>query len=140
MQTADLSTGNPIDIMNDWSDKTILVAEDVPANYMLIEAVLKTKRAKIIWAQNGQEAVEACIADNGIDLILMDIKMPEMNGLDATKAIRKFRPEIPIIAQTAFSYYLNEVDILNAGCQKVLFKPLSPENLINSILEYLHKE
>ena len=123
--------------MDDWSDKTILVAEDVAANYMLIQAVLSTKNAKVIWAQNGREAVEVCEENDRIDLVLMDIRMPEMNGLEATREIKKIRKNLPIVAQTAFTYNHEEVDILAAGCQKVLIKPISPSVLLDSITEYL---
>ena len=121
--------------MHDWSDKTILVAEDVAANYMLIEAVLGMTRAKIIWAQNGREAVELCLNNDGIDLVLMDIRMPEMNGIDATRAIKKLRTDLPIIAQTAFSYNHESDLIIQAGCIKVITKPISPDTLLSSILE-----
>ena len=124
--------------MQDWSDKTILVAEDVAANYMLIEAVLGMTRVKLLWAQNGREAVEACVENDRIDLVLMDIRMPEMNGLDATRAIKKFRNNLPIIAQTAFSYNHEDEEIIKAGCLKVITKPISPQVLISSIEECMH--
>jgi len=137
MSTANLTSTNPIKAMQDWSDKTILVAEDVAANYMLIEAVLGMTKAKVLWAQNGREAVEACVENDGIDLVLMDIRMPEMNGLDATRAIKKFRKDLPIVAQTAFSYNHEDEEILKAGCLKVITKPISPKVLISSITEYM---
>jgi len=124
--------------IQDWSGKTILVAEDVAANYMLIEAVLSMTKATLIWAQNGREAVEACFENDGIDLVLMDIRMPEMNGLDATRAIKRFRHDLPIIAQTAFTYNREEEQIIEAGCIKVITKPISPEILINSIVEFMN--
>jgi CheY-like chemotaxis protein len=137
MRTVNLKSPNPVVRMQDLSDKTILVAEDVAANYMLIEAVLGITRAKIIWAQNGREAVEACIENESIDLVLMDIRMPEMNGIDATREIKKFRSELPIIAQTAFSYNNEEEKILEAGCIKVITKPISPQVLLASITEHM---
>jgi CheY-like chemotaxis protein len=123
--------------MDDWSDKTILVAEDVAANYQLIEAVLGTTSARIIWAQNGKEAVKACLENHEIDLVLMDIQMPEMNGLDATREIMKHRHDLPIIAQTAFSYNHENEAIMQAGCVMVLTKPISPRTLINSIRDHI---
>ena len=126
-----------MNLAQDWSDKTILVAEDVAANYLLIEAVLAMTRATVIWAQNGREAVEACIQNEGIDLVLMDIRMPELNGIDATRAIKSFRRNLPIIAQTAFNYNNEGEMILEAGCSKVITKPVSPQVLISSIMEYL---
>ncbi|MFC2081370.1 response regulator [Bacteroidota bacterium] len=121
--------------MQDWSDKIILVAEDVAANYMLIEAVLGLTKAQVIWAQNGKEAVEVCFKNERVDLVLMDIRMPEMNGIDATIAIKKIRRDLPIIAQTAFSYNHEADMIIEAGCVKVINKPISPQLLISSIQE-----
>ena len=137
MRTTNLTILNSYFRMQDWSDKTILVAEDVAANYLLIEAVLGMTKANIIWAQNGREAVEICIENDRIDLVLMDIRMPEMNGIDATRAIKKFRSALPIIAQTAFSFNNEFEKIIEAGCVKVINKPISPQLLISSIKEYL---
>ena len=137
MRTANLRSSNGLIMMQDWSNKTILVAEDVAANYMLIEAVLGTTKATIIWAQNGRQAVEACIQNERIDLVLMDIRMPEMDGIDATRAIKKIRANLPIIAQTAFTYNGEDEKILKAGCIKVITKPISPQTLLSSITEYL---
>ena len=137
MRTAKIASIKSISRMYDWSGKTILVAEDVAANYMLIEAVLGMTKAKVLWAQNGREAVEACVENDQIDLVLMDIRMPEMDGLHATRAIKKFRKELPIIAQTAFRYNHEDMEIIEAGGLKVTSKPLSPQTLINSIVEYL---
>jgi CheY-like chemotaxis protein len=123
--------------MEDWSNKTILVAEDVAANYMLIEAVLGMTKATIIWAQNGKQAVEACLQNERIDLVLMDIRMPEMDGIDATREIKKLRANLPIIAQTAFSYNGEDEKIRQAGCIKVITKPISPQTLLSSITEHL---
>lgn len=123
--------------MQDWSDKVILVAEDVAANYMLIEAVLGMTRATLIWAQNGREAVQACIDNDRIDLVLMDIRMPEMDGIDATREIKKIRANLPIIAQTAFSYNGEDELIMKAGCIKVITKPISPQILLSCITEHM---
>lgn len=123
--------------MLDWSNKTILVAEDVAANYMLIEAVLSSTRATVIWAQNGKQAVEACQENELIDLVLMDIRMPEMDGIDATREIKKIRANLPIIAQTAFSYNGEDKMIMEAGCIRVITKPISPDVLISTIREHM---
>jgi len=123
--------------MQDWSNKTILVAEDIAANYMLIEAVLKSTRATVIWAQNGRQAVEACEENERIDLVLMDIRMPEMDGIHATREIKKFRNNLPIIAQTAFSYNGEDILIMEAGCIKVITKPISPQTLLSTLEEHM---
>jgi len=137
MRTANLTRTKPDQRMQDWSDKTILVAEDVAANYLLIEAVLGLTKARVIWAQNGREAVSLCLENDSIDLVLMDIRMPEMNGIDATREIKKFRANIPIIAQTAFSYNDEEDMMKEAGCVKVITKPIRPQFLIDSLQEFL---
>ena len=125
--------------MLDWSDKTILVAEDVPANYMLIEAILSKTGVQLIWARDGQEAVDKCLENDHIDLILMDIQMPVMNGLEATQAIKKVKNHIPVLAQTAFTYNYEEETIRAAGISKVLNKPISPEFLMFSIQEFFRQ-
>ena len=137
MRTVKPTSVNPDGLMQDWSDKTILVAEDVAANYLLIEAVLSITKANVIWAQNGREAVRACIDNDNIDLVLMDIRMPEMDGIDATLAIKKIRIDLPIIAQTAFTYNHEDEKIREAGCIKVITKPISPQELISSIREHM---
>ncbi len=119
-----------------WSNRTILVAEDVPTNFMLIEAMLSATKVKLIWAKNGQEAVEKCIDNGDIDLVLMDIQMPVLNGLEATKAILKFRDTLPIVAQTAFTFNYEAERIRKAGCREVLNKPISPEVLVHCISAY----
>jgi CheY-like chemotaxis protein len=123
--------------MIDWTGKTILVAEDVPVNYKLIEAILKSTNATLIWARNGKEAVETCMANEAIDLVLMDIKMPEMNGIEATRQIRQHRKQLPIIAQTAYTLNNEESSIMEAGCSRVLTKPLMPELIIRALRPYL---
>ena len=137
MRTANLTSSNRIGMTQDWSNKIILVAEDVAANYMLIEAVLAMTKATIIWAQNGKQAVEACVQNENIDLVLMDIRMPEMDGIDATREIKKIRKNLPIIAQTAFTFNGENEIIMKAGCIKVITKPISPQTLISSITEHL---
>ncbi len=120
----------------DWSDKTILVADDVYTNYILIEAILKNTKVKLIWAKDGHEAVIKCLDNKKIDLVLMDIQMPRLNGIEATKRIKQDLPNLPVIAQTAFSLEYEEDNILNAGCSKVITKPLLPELIINTISKY----
>jgi CheY-like chemotaxis protein len=95
--------------------------------------------AKLIWAKNGCEAVEICLSQEFIDLILMDLEMPGMNGIEATREIKKIRKEIPVIAQTAFEAYFSEEEILHAGCSQVISKPLMPEYLLDTVSKYLIK-
>ena len=96
----------------DWTGKTILVADDIHTNFLLLEAIMEKTNVRLIWAKNGREAVEMCHHHEFIDLILMDIEMPEMNGIQAAREIKKFRKSIPIVAQTAFAAYFDENEIL----------------------------
>ena len=119
-----------------WSDKTILVAEDEEFNYLFIEEVLSTTQAKMIWALDGKEAVAICETQK-IDLILMDLKMPIMDGYEATRMIKSQKQELPIIAQTAFAMAGDEKKIMNAGFDAYLTKPLGIELLLSTIQNWI---
>ena len=109
----------------------ILIAEDVESNYKLLEIILK-KEYDLLWAKNGKEAVEYAFAEHP-DAVLMDVRMPVMGGLEATRQIRKMSPDVPIIAMSAYSYG-NEPELAReAGCNDFLTKPLSQYSL-NKIL------
>ncbi len=120
----------------DWNNKTILIAEDVDINYFLLVEALKKTKANILRANNGKEAVELC-KKNNFDLILMDIRMPEMDGIEATREIRKFNPVIPIIAQTAFGDENDIQRILAAGCNDHIAKPINLRVFLSIIKKHL---
>ena len=117
----------------DWSDKLILVAEDVDSNYFLIQTILKKTGVHLLWAKNGQEAYEMCRENYDIDLVLMDIQMPIMNGYDATREIKKIRPSLPIIAQTAYAMTGEKNKSIDAGCDDYIPKPLKKRKLLTHI-------
>ncbi|MFW6019364.1 MAG: response regulator, partial [Bacteroidales bacterium] len=83
-----------------WSDKLILIVEDVEANHLFIASALKKTNARMLWAKNGNDAVKQVLENPDIDLVLMDIRLPEIDGYEATRQIKAFRPKLPIIAQT----------------------------------------
>ena len=87
-------------------------------------------------AKNGQEAVDYCATDSKLDLILMDLKMPVMNGFEATKIIKKKHPKIPIIAQTAYSSESDKIKATKAGCDEFISKPISKEQLTLVLSKY----
>jgi CheY-like chemotaxis protein len=120
----------------DWSSKTILIAEDVESNFLFLEEVIQKTGAKILWATNGKEAVEMFIA-NKIDLILMDIQMPHMNGFEATRIIKEKNPNIPIISQTAYAMSEDRTKSLNAGCDDYISKPIPSKKLLELLAKYL---
>lgn len=122
-----------------WNNKTILIAEDEDSNFRYLEMVLNKTKAKIVWAKDGVEAVDLCKKVIP-DLILMDIKMPNMDGLEATKEIKKSYPEIPIIAQTAFAMENDERLSLEAGCNSYLSKPIKANKLMEVLSTFLLSE
>jgi CheY-like chemotaxis protein len=115
--------------------KKILVAEDNDSNYILMSYILK-KYYEFDRAKTGEEAVEK-MKNGNFDLILMDIKMPVMDGLTATKEIRKFNPDIPIIALTANAFDSDRTLANEAGCNDFLSKPVSSESCLKAIKKFL---
>lgn len=114
----------------DLSESFFLVVEDEFTNYKLIEKLLVKRNANLIWAKNGKEAVDLFKEDKDkIDMILMDMKMPVMDGYKATRIIKDIDENIPIIALTAYAMAEDEQKALDAGCDEYLSKPLSIEKL-----------
>ena len=124
------------DRKRNWSSKRILIAEDTDINYFLLVEALKPTNAQIFRADNGQEAVEFCM-NNMVDIILMDINMPVLNGLDATQKIREFNKNIPIIAQTAQSQPDDPDKCKQAGCNDYISKPIDLKTFLKKIEEQL---
>ncbi len=115
----------------------ILIAEDVESNYLYLNAVLSKINAVVHWAKNGKEAVDIFKKEEKIDLILMDLQMPEMNGYEATKIIKEADPELPIIAQTAFAMSDDREKAINAGCDDYLAKPIKSKDLLHIVSKYI---
>ncbi len=129
--------GDELQSAYNWKDKMILIAEDEDANFLFLKTAIARTNATIIRAENGREAVEIVRKNPDIDLVLMDIKMPVMNGVDATKVIKSFNNSMVVIAQTA---YANEDDrriYLSAGCNDFLAKPFTRDRLLKTIAQYL---
>ena len=115
--------------------KTILIAEDNDSNYLLLSKLIN-KSYNIIRAKNGLEAVEL-FPEIKPDLILMDIKMPVMNGLEATAKIRESDTQIPIIAITANAFEEDKQNALKVGCTRFLTKPINIKLLNSTLIEFL---
>ncbi|MBN1198184.1 MAG: response regulator, partial [Bacteroidales bacterium] len=120
----------------DWQDKVILVAEDEESNYSFLEHVLKRTGVKLFWAQNGKDAVNIAKTEK-IDLILMDIRMPGMDGYEATGIIKKENRAIPIIAQTAYALKGEREMSINAGCDDYISKPIDITELMGILSKYI---
>lgn len=109
--------------------KTIMIVEDDEVSFMLLNELLPAEKFNIIHATNGNEAINIFFTRNDINAIFMDIKMPVLNGIDATIAIRKENKDIPIIAQTAYASNEEREKIINAGCTTVITKPIDRKEL-----------
>ncbi|MBN2273186.1 MAG: response regulator [Bacteroidales bacterium] len=120
----------------DWHGKVLLVVEDEDHNYAYIHEILKRTHATIIRADNGIMAVDI-VRKKIIDLILMDIKLPEMDGYKATVEIKKIKPLLPIIAQTAFAMEKERIACLKAGCDDYIAKPYEPLKLLERIMHFM---
>ncbi len=117
--------------------KTLLIAEDEDINFILLKALLSSLNLNILRAKTGLEAVELCKSNSTLDLILMDIRMPEMDGCEATKLIRRFMPNLPIIAQTAFTTEAEKNKAFESGCNDFINKPIKKDILLGLVKEHL---
>jgi CheY-like chemotaxis protein/nitrogen-specific signal transduction histidine kinase len=117
----------------------LLIAEDDEAGYFYLVTILKPINCEIIRCFTGTETVEKCRKNNDIDIILMDIRMPEMNGYDATQRIREFNKDVIIIAQTAFALLGDKEKALNAGCNEYISKPIKRKEIIELIQKYVNQ-
>ena len=123
------------------SNLRILVTEDEAINRMYITTILQRNGWEIHEASDGEEALE-CVSSNNYDLVLMDISMPKMNGLDATVEIRKNETgdqHLPIIALTAHAFPSDRKKFLEAGMDDVVIKPLNEDTLMNVITKHVRK-
>jgi CheY-like chemotaxis protein len=120
-----------------WENKKILIAEDVESNFVYLKEILKQTGVDILWAENGKEAVDLCQKHVDVDVVLMDILMPEMDGYDAALAIKKDFPDLPIIALTAFS--IDDLEYKGASnyFSKFIIKPIWSIDLLNTLTNYL---
>lgn len=116
----------------------ILIAEDVESNYKLLEIILK-KEYDLLWAKNGREAVDFALSKNP-DAVLMDIKMPVMDGIEALKEIRTHTETLPVIMQTAYAFDTDRRTAEEAGCNGFITKPVMPRELKMYLDKSLRKE
>lgn len=117
-------------------DFTILVAEDEDLNFMMLNEMLKRLKVKVLRAADGQEAVDMA-KENSIDLVLMDLKMPVMDGYEATRLIKMVKPTLTILALTAYSLEADREKALSCGCSDVIVKPINRENLYNRLSQHI---
>jgi len=119
------------------TNKTILIAEDDEPNLFFLSEILNEMGVNIISVTNGVDAIEVCKQNESIDVVLMDIKLPKINGLDATREIRKIRKQLPIIAQTAYAFSVDAEKAIESGCNAYLSKPIDSAELIKTIMKFI---
>lgn len=134
---AELNAYNQKIIRYEWASLIFLIAEDLDINYMFLSEALKKTKVQILWALNGQEAVDICKSGIDIDLIITDIQMPVKDGYTATSEIHALNPKIPIIAYTAYSYEGLKERMLLAGARECLIKPFDSRQLLITLRKYL---
>ncbi len=122
----------------DFSDKTILITEDEKSNYYLIKTMLVLTKVNILKAENGQEALDICAKDSKVDLVIMDLKMPVMNGFEATKKIKFLFPELPIVVVSAYSSKSEQEKAFESGCDEFITKPINKRELFTTVYQYLN--
>ncbi|MFO7656190.1 MAG: ATP-binding protein [Bacteroidales bacterium] len=130
-------TSARMDGLMNWHEKTILIVEDEIYNHAYIEAMLVGTGVKMLHAWNGKEAVDQVNIHSGISLVLMDIKMPVMNGYEALDHIKQIRPELPVIAQTAYALSQHKAKALKAGFDSYISKPIQKNILVEMMAGYL---
>lgn len=128
---------NYSEIAPSLTNSTILIVEDDPASMLLTRNHLVFTGAKILKAENGKEAIRLVESNSKIDLVLMDIKMPVLNGYEATKAIKSFNNQILVIALTSYSFEDEKQKIIDAGCDDIITKPVNKKQLYTLLQLYL---
>lgn len=120
-----------------WPDKNVLIVEDEETNFLYLKNALLKTNVNVIWAENGMIALDLIKSGAKFDVVLMDIKMPILNGYDATEAIKKLVPHQVVIAQTAYARPEEKNQLLKAGFDAYLAKPVVPVKLLTKLSEYL---
>ena len=123
----------------DWKDKTIVVVDDTKINFVLLKTQLRKTNANIVWIENGHDVIEYVKNKNEVDLILMDIRMPVIDGIEASKQVKDIAPEIPILIQTASVMGNTFEDIETSKCDDTIFKPIDANILLEKITKLFEK-
>jgi CheY-like chemotaxis protein len=121
-------------------DITIMIVDDEENNWLFMLDALRPSNASLIWARVGQEAIDIVESGKKIDVILMDMKMPIMDGYDTTRSIKKINNTIPVIAQTAYAQPKEKARCLEAGCDAYISKPIITKRLVKLISGLVNKK
>ena len=112
---------------------TILVVDDDMLSYILIQALFSKHDFELIHTMNGLDAVKICEENKGIDIVFMDIELPKMDGCKATALIKEIRPELPVVAVTAYALSTDKEKYMNCGFEAYITKPVSSEKLFETL-------
>lgn len=121
----------------DWSGYSILIVEDDFFNFKLLEGWVEMMNANVIRAEGGQEAVDICFKNNDVSIVLMDLQLPGMNGYEATRIIKKTRPDLPVIVVTANAIEEEKIKSEEAGCDGFITKPINIKQLTTTVSKLL---
>jgi CheY-like chemotaxis protein len=121
-----------------WEGKSILIVEDDEISLEFLKELFEPYKVRIFTAYNGREALELCKKESSISLVLMDVQLPLMNGKDAMKEIKKMRPDLPVIAQTAFAMSGDKERYLNDGFDNYISKPINVQELITIVESFFN--
>jgi len=133
-----LDNSNPFFNLN---NRNIVIVEDDVSNFCYFETVLKKTQVNVHWIKNGRDAINYCTdPSNNIDLVIMDILIPLISGIDATREIKKVRKGLPVIAITAYVSGDIQEKCFMAGCDEFMYKPLLPKQLLDSINHFFKKD
>ena len=122
----------------EWENKTILIVEDDVSSTFYLKEVLTDTGANLIFVIDGRSAIKACEENKSIDLVLMDIQLPVLDGYQATIEIKKIRPDLPVIAQTAYALIEERQRCYDVGCDDYIAKPIEPLRLLDKISTFLN--
>ena len=120
-----------------WTGKTLLLVEDEEVNYLYINELLINTGINLLRVVTGEEAINICQSTLIIDLILMDMRLPGINGFDATRLIKRIRREVPIVAQTAYAMENEKKHCIEAGCDHYMTKPFDQDTLFDVLSNFL---
>jgi CheY-like chemotaxis protein len=127
----------PSSDLRSWENKKVLIAEDDHSNYYFLFEALKDTGVEVLWSKDGEETLEVFRSNKDIDLVLMDINMPLLNGYECTKVIKQERPDLPVIAQTAYAMSGEREVSRAAGCDDYLAKPIKVNELLDALARHL---
>jgi CheY-like chemotaxis protein len=120
-----------------WEGKVILAVEDDDVSLEFLKELFEPYKVKLLSTNNGQSAIDICKSEKQIDLVLMDVQLPVLNGKEAMKQIKFFRPDLPIIAQTAFAMAGDREMYIDEGFDDYIPKPINVEQLLSSIDHFI---